>query len=78
MGVGILFRSPQGDLIPHAFTIEKHCSNNIVEYQVIIMGMEIALSMGIGHLEIFGDSKLIVNQVNGDYEVRRPNILPYH
>lgn len=77
-GVGILFISPQGDLIPHAFTIAKHCSNNIAKYQVIIIGVEIALSMGIRHLENFEDSKLIVNQINGDYEVRKPNIMPYH
>lgn len=40
-GIGILFISPQGNLIPNAFTIAKHDSNNIAEYQVIIMGMEI-------------------------------------
>ncbi|XXG53594.1 hypothetical protein AAC387_Pa03g1671 [Persea americana] len=38
-GVGILFISPQGDLVPHAFTSAKHCSNNIMEYQDIIMGI---------------------------------------
>lgn len=54
-GVDILFISPQGDLIPHALIIAKHCFNNIAEYQAIIMGMEIVLSMGIRHLEIFGD-----------------------
>ena len=42
------------------------------------MGMEIALAMRIRHLEIFGDSKMIVNQINGEYEVRKPDILPYH
>ena len=42
------------------------------------MGMEIALATGIRHLEIFRDNKLIVNQINGEYEVRKPNILPYH
>ncbi|XXG53722.1 hypothetical protein AAC387_Pa03g1777 [Persea americana] len=77
-GVGILFVSPQGGLVPHSFTIAKHCSNNIAEYQVVIMGMEIALAMGIRCLEIFRDSKLIVNQINGEYEVRKPDIMPYH
>ncbi|XXG89162.1 hypothetical protein AAC387_Pa12g1233 [Persea americana] len=77
-GVGILFVSPQGDLIPHVFTLVNHYSNNIAEYQDIIMGMEITLSTGIWRLEIFGDSKLIVNQINGEYEVRKPDSLSYH
>ena len=42
------------------------------------MGMEIALTMGIRHIKIFGDSKLIVNQINGENEVRKLDILPYH
>ncbi|XXG47195.1 hypothetical protein AAC387_Pa02g1875 [Persea americana] len=77
-GVGILFVSPQGDLIPHVFTLANHCSNNIAEYQSVIMGMEIALATRIKRLEIFGNSKPIVNQINGEYEVRKPGILPYH
>ncbi|KAJ8644284.1 hypothetical protein MRB53_006032 [Persea americana] len=67
-GVGILFVSPQGDLIPHIFTLANHCSNNIAEYQSVIMGMEIALATRIKRLEIFGNSKPIVNQINGKYE----------
>ncbi|XXG82950.1 hypothetical protein AAC387_Pa10g0821 [Persea americana] len=42
------------------------------------MGMEIALTTGIKRFEIFGDSKLMVSQINGKYDVRKPDILPYH
>ncbi|KAJ8622151.1 hypothetical protein MRB53_030680 [Persea americana] len=51
---------------------------NLGEYEAIIMGMEIALTTGIKRFEIFGDSKLIVSQINGKYDVRKPDILPYH
>ena len=40
-----------------------------MEYNLLI-GMQIANEIGIKNLEAYGDSKLIVNQVRMEYEVR--------
>lgn len=77
-GVGIVFITPEGYMIPHSFVLTEPCSNNVAEYQALIIGMEIAREMGISRLEVRGDSKLIVNQMNDLYEVRKPDLLPYH
>jgi len=34
--------------------------------------------MGVRHLEVYCDSKLIVNQVKGEYKVRHEDLVPYH
>ena len=34
--------------------------------------------MRVRYLEAYGDLKLIVNQVKGEYEVRHENLVPYH
>ena len=34
--------------------------------------------MGVCYLEAYGDSKLIINQVKGDYEVRHEDLVPYY
>ena len=34
--------------------------------------------MRLRYLEAYGDSKLIVNQVKGEYEVRHEDLVPYH
>ena len=34
--------------------------------------------MGVRYLEAYGDSRLIVNQVNGEYEVRHEDLVPYY
>ncbi|KAM1658313.1 hypothetical protein TB2_046473 [Malus domestica] len=36
-----------------------------------------AINMGITTLEIFGDSKLIINQLLTEYEVRKDDLIPY-
>ncbi|XP_075104868.1 uncharacterized protein LOC142178948 [Nicotiana tabacum] len=54
------------------------CSNNAAEYQTLIVGLEMALLMKILQLEIYNDSKLIINQLLGSYEVKKEDLLPYH
>jgi len=40
--------------------------------------MQIADEIGIKNLEAYDDSKLIVNQVREEYEVRYEDLVPYH
>ncbi|KAJ8644666.1 hypothetical protein MRB53_006414 [Persea americana] len=63
-GIGILFVSPGKYMIPHAFSLLEPCSNNAAKYQALIIGLELAFESGITMLEAFGDSQLIVNQIN--------------
>ena len=34
--------------------------------------------MGVRYLETYGDSKLIINQVKAEYEVRPEDLVPYY
>jgi len=40
--------------------------------------MQIADEFGVKNLEAYSDSKLIVNQIRGEYEVRHEDLVPYH
>ena len=42
-----------------------------------MMGLEMAIELKITRLKVFGDSKLIINQLLALYEVRKPELLPY-
>ncbi|KAK2966983.1 hypothetical protein RJ640_029952, partial [Escallonia rubra] len=57
---------------------ERGCSNDEAEYEAIIMGLELSLKVSIDDLTIYGDSELIIKQVKGEYQIRKPNILPYY
>ncbi|XXG62804.1 hypothetical protein AAC387_Pa05g1110 [Persea americana] len=76
--IGILFVSPNKYMISHAFSLLEPCSNNAAEYQSLIIGFELTLEFGITMLEAFGNSQLIVNQVNQKYEIRKLDLLPYY
>ena len=68
-GIGILLISPQGDHIPRsvrlAFFDHHRLTNNIVEYEACITGLETALDIGVRELEIHGDSNLVIQQNQG-------------
>ncbi|RVW76495.1 Retrovirus-related Pol polyprotein from transposon 17.6 [Vitis vinifera] len=66
-GIGVLLVSPQGDHILRSVRLAFHdrhpITNNIVEYEACILGLETALEFGIRQMEVFGDSNLIVQEV---------------
>ncbi|KAG9453432.1 hypothetical protein H6P81_006336 [Aristolochia fimbriata] len=76
-GAGVLFISPHEDLMPYSFILSHCCTNNEAEYQAIILGLGMAIDMGLSQLEIFGDSALVIKQIIGDFEVRKDELMPY-
>jgi len=62
---------------PRAFSLTEPCSNSIVKYNALLIRMQIADEIGVKNLEAYGDSKLIVNQVRREYEVRHEDLVPY-
>ncbi|MGV7988853.1 reverse transcriptase-like protein, partial [Mycobacterium kansasii] len=52
-GAGVIFITPQGDLLLYSFTLGTTCTNNEAEYRALIIGMEIAHEMKIKTLHIF-------------------------
>ncbi|XP_057461067.1 uncharacterized protein LOC130751463 [Actinidia eriantha] len=77
-GTGVVFLTPEGDVLPYAFTLTQLCSNNEAEYQALILRLEMAVDMKQLRLEVYGDSKLIINQLLNIYEVKKPEIVPYY
>ena len=65
-GLDILLISPQGDHIPRsirlAFSDHHRLTNNVIEYEACITGLETALNIGVRQLEIHGDSNLVIQQ----------------
>ncbi|GAA0138666.1 hypothetical protein LIER_00368 [Lithospermum erythrorhizon] len=48
------------------------------EYQALILGLEATTELNNHQLDICGDSKLVINQLLGDYKVRKPELIPNH
>ncbi|XP_070041194.1 uncharacterized protein [Nicotiana tomentosiformis] len=78
MGECVVLISPERPVFPFSLVLGETCSNNAAEYQALIIGLDMALDMKIQQLKIYDDSKLIINQLLGCYEVKKEDRLPYH
>jgi hypothetical protein len=65
-GAGILFISPEGKQLKYVLQILWQATNNEAEYEALIHGLRIATSLGIKRLLVYGDSAMVIDQVNKD------------
>ncbi|CAN6561920.1 unnamed protein product [Malus baccata var. baccata] len=78
-GAGIVIINPQGVHHYYSFLLDyQGNTNNQAEYEALIIGLEILIELGAMKVEVFGDSKLIVNQLNGEYKCRHITMAGYY
>jgi len=54
--VGVIRVSPKKHILPYSFVLIQLCSNNMVEYQALILGLQMAIEMGTEELNAYDDS----------------------
>jgi ribonuclease HI len=57
-----------GAIFEQSVRLEYFCTNNQVEYEAILLGLQILSSMGVKHVEAIGDSLLVMQQVAGVFQ----------
>ena len=53
-------------------------TNNATEYEACIMGLRAALGLGVKDLEVYGDSALIISQIQNKWKIKEERLKPYH
>ncbi|XP_066323858.1 uncharacterized protein [Miscanthus floridulus] len=66
-GAGILFITPTKDKLRYVLQIHFLASNNATEYEACLHGLRIAIALGVKCLMMYGDSALVINQLNKDW-----------
>ena len=74
---GIVFISPGGEMISLTYKLEFVTTNNIAEYEALILGLRAAKDLGIQQISICGDSELVVQQVRDKYQVKHDLLNVY-
>lgn len=63
-----VFSTSDKNTITSSSAFLGHTTNNRAEYEGLILGLKIALESNIRTISVHGDSKLVVNQVNGRWQ----------
>jgi ribonuclease HI len=76
-GAGVVLIDPSGDKVKYMVHLEFKATNNMAEYEVLIFGLSVSLSLGIRQLFVKGDSQLIIKQVRGECSYNEPRLAAY-
>lgn len=67
---GVIYTPYNTELITYTQRLPEGMSNNVAEYGGLLRGLQLAYEYGIDELHVFGDSKLIISQMNGEWKVK--------
>jgi ribonuclease HI len=76
-GACVLLIFPQGEQLKYVLQIHYRASNNEAEYEALIHGLRIEVSLGIKRLLAFGDSKVVIEQVNKEWDCVKDTMDAY-
>jgi ribonuclease HI len=76
-GAGVLFISPKGGQLKYVLQILWKVSNNEAKYEALLPGLHLAISLGIKRLLVYGDSFLVVQQVNMEWDCNKETMDDY-
>ncbi|GFY96586.1 hypothetical protein Acr_11g0008920 [Actinidia rufa] len=76
-GAGLVIRAPSGEQMEYAIRMGFKATNNEAEYEALLAGLRVATELGAQSLEVFSDSQLVVNQVQGDYLAKDARMIAY-
>ena len=76
-GSGVMLVSPEGGKFQYAVHLHFPASNNIAEYEALISGLGIAIDIGATRLYVYGDSKMVIDQVMKNSNCESPLMDAY-
>ena len=65
-GVRAVLISPEGSHCPFTAKLSFDCTNNVVEYEACVLGLQAAIEKKIKELIVYGDSALVICQLTGE------------
>ena len=71
---GIVLKSPLGNIFKFAYRLEFGATNNVVEYEALLLGFELAKALRIKLLSIKGDSDLVIIQVKNKFTCKNQRL----
>jgi ribonuclease HI len=76
-GAGVVYIPPEGDILKYAIQLNFPATNNIVEYEGLVIGLRLAKELGIQRPLIRGDSQLVAKQVQKEYDCSIEKMVEY-
>jgi ribonuclease HI len=61
----------------HSYKLNFQCTNNIVEYEALMLGLKLLKKAGAKQIMVKGDSELIIKKIKGEYATKHSHLRAY-
>ena len=69
-GCGAVICDEKGAVVRELSRYLGHATNNVAEYEALLMGLEALIELKRNKIVVQSDSQLLVRQLNGEYRVK--------
>jgi ribonuclease HI len=76
-GAGIVLQSPSGKISKFSYRLEFEATNNVAEYEALLLGLELCKDRGVKCLCIRGDSDLVIQQLKNKFACKSERLKGY-
>ena len=76
--VAAVATAPGGSVLGERSAYIGEATNNVAEYRAVLLGLELARSLGARSLEVVNDSELVARQIGGQYRVKQEHLKPLY
>jgi ribonuclease HI len=74
---GVVLVSPCQETMSLSYKLEFEATNNVAEYEAMVLGLRDVKEMGIEEIAVFGDAEVIIQQVRNAYRAKHPQLKSY-
>ena len=68
---------PDGEVLSYSYKFTYECMNNEVEYEALMLAIQILKGFHVKRVLIHGDSELVIKQLQGEYQAQHPRMRSY-
>ena len=76
-GIRVVLQSPEEDKLKHKVCLQYQTTNNEVEYEALLKGLELARFVEAKSILVLRDSRLFMGQINETYEAKEERMRKY-
>jgi ribonuclease HI len=77
-GAGAVIFDADNNLVHELEKYLGHTTNNVAEYEALLLALEKLVAMQVSHVTVYADSELMVKQIRGEYRVKNSKLVPLY
>ena len=75
---GAVISTPDGDVLDEVSETLGVATNNVAEYEGLLLGLRRARALGASEVDVYNDSELVARQLTGAYKVKNAALRPLY